>query len=305
LTDTSSSISNTTTAREENNGRFHQGSAMQEDDGIRRRITVAGTRNRNAISVVARPARPVISMLRSCFGTWGHIVQMHEDNIIYGRNDCDIAADNMANHINMDMQIFINGLEGETIPLNVYPENTVESVKIKIQDKCNIPMEKQRLIFQGKQLENNRLLSFYNIQKDSTLKLHLCLRGGARELEIASAGAAGAAVAAYGIMKEMKNNIWNTVFEIDEAWTSLLDTYLAKSEYAKINSWKTDKGGLRIDNRIPGEGTHYFYDIPYKEIWNTRMRNYLHMIKKSRTVGKAPPHTYYVIKYRDGKMHKH
>ena len=51
----------------------------------------------------------------------------------------------------MDMHIFINGLEGETIPLNVYPENTFESVKIKIQDKCNIPMEKQRLIFQGKQ----------------------------------------------------------------------------------------------------------------------------------------------------------
>ena len=72
------------------------------------------------------------------------------------------------------MQIFVKTLTGKHITLNVDEDELIEDVKLQIEDKEDIPCNRQILTYGGEELEDGNTLSYYGIKKDSTL--HLSLR---------------------------------------------------------------------------------------------------------------------------------
>ena len=77
------------------------------------------------------------------------------------------------------MRIFIATLSGRSITIEVDSEDTVANIKAKVQDREGARPEDQRLLFRGKQLEDEYTLNDYQIINSSTLHLVMRLRGGA------------------------------------------------------------------------------------------------------------------------------
>jgi ubiquitin len=92
------------------------------------------------------------------------------------RGSC--CAPEMAVQLRDNIQIFVKTLTGKTITLSVSSLDTIEAVKDRICSKDAVPPHLLRLIFAGKQLEDSRSLSVYDIQEHCTLHCHTRLLGG-------------------------------------------------------------------------------------------------------------------------------
>ena len=73
------------------------------------------------------------------------------------------------------MKIFIKLLNGKQLTIEVGGSDTVRNVKAKIEEREGMEYELQRLIYAGKQLEDDHQLSDYLIHQEATL--NMILRG--------------------------------------------------------------------------------------------------------------------------------
>lgn len=77
-----------------------------------------------------------------------------------------------------DKRILVHTLTERVITLNYLHDMTIENIKELLIEREGVPLEQQNLIFNGKQLDNDRMVSDYNIYNGSNLHLVLRLRGG-------------------------------------------------------------------------------------------------------------------------------
>jgi ubiquitin C len=66
-------------------------------------------------------------------------------------------------------QIFVKTLTGATVTISCEPTDKIETMKAKIQEKVEVPADRQCLLFAGKRLENDRTIADYGIQQESTI----------------------------------------------------------------------------------------------------------------------------------------
>ena len=108
---------------------------------------------------------------------------LSNDNILSNYNIQE-GSFHLVTHLEVPMQIFVKNLTGRTLTLYVVRAEPIERLKLMISAIEGIPVDQQRILFAGLQLGNGRSLADYNIKRESTFHVVLCLRGGGMSIYV-------------------------------------------------------------------------------------------------------------------------
>lgn len=93
-----------------------------------------------------------------------------------GHHGC---SDKQKTDFSEPFQILIVLLSGKSLLQWVRPSDSVQDLKFLLESNMGVPAASQRLLFEGKQLEDSCPLACYNIQRNASIRMSLRLRGGA------------------------------------------------------------------------------------------------------------------------------
>lgn len=75
------------------------------------------------------------------------------------------------------MQLLVKTVSGRTLSLEVQPTETVESVKKMLQERENVDVDHQRLVFAGKELDDSDAIGVYGISSETTVEMLFKMAG--------------------------------------------------------------------------------------------------------------------------------